>query len=57
VVGIQEDWKVVFIADAPDDRSDLSNAEESPLALGGSDQHRYLLSVGDSRHGIQPDEI
>jgi hypothetical protein len=57
VVGVQEDWKIVFIADALDDRGDLSNAEESPLALGGPDQHRHLLSAGGSRDGIQPDEI
>jgi hypothetical protein len=35
MVSVQENREIVFVADALDDGSSLSNAYESPLALGG----------------------
>ena len=49
MVGVQEDREIVFIADAPDDGSDLSNADESQFAVGGSDQHRHPQSASGYR--------
>src|SRR6516162_3700750 len=57
MVGIQEDWEIVFGADASDDGGNLSSADESPLPFGGSDQHRHSQSARGCRHGVQPDEI
>jgi hypothetical protein len=39
MVGVQEDWVVVFFTQAPHQSGYLPNAEKLPLSLGGA--HRY----------------
>ena len=57
MVGVEENWRALCLAQAPDDRYQLRDTDEATLALGGTDDDGNLVLLRGFDNPVERHQI
>jgi hypothetical protein len=57
MVGVQEDWVIVFLSKAPHQSGYLPHAEKFPFSLGGANRYRDFELLPGGHYRVQQNQV